>query len=801
MVTAAAFAQDHTLSGKIVTASEQRPLAGATVRLVEPGLTSLSDREGDFTFSDLPPGTYTLRVTSMGFEGSRLEVQAPAAGPLTVIMVESASQLQAVEIVGRKEQGYKNTSSFSGTKTETPVRYVPQAISYVTKEVMEDQQAFKAGEVLKNISGANYFSYYNNDIAIRGFRAGNGLINGLRTSTSSWSQTLLPNVERMEVIKGPASALFANTDPGGTVNMVTKKPLDENRKSIAFATGSYNTYRLTSDFTGPMNESRTLLYRLNLAYQNAESFRELQGGEDMVIAPSISFIPNDRTQVNIDFVYTKTKAKLDRGQPIFGASAGADLYSTPVSFAIGKMNDYADELSLFTTASLRHKLTDKLTFNASYMKFLYDEDLLEHRTSNRYAVDADGNEIPTLMEMQTIRRMRKNYNDNITLYFVADLRSGPVEHKLLAGYDYIQNVSPVGGSNYNANGYRNAANNGSIRTYDPEKREEYLIVDNMPVPNVPHFNLEDPDYSIAEISGYFNVSSPQAVTKYFVNGFYIQDQIKWGKLQALLSLRQEYYVDILNYKEKDAEEVKQEALIPRIGLVYTPIAPLSLYATFAEGYQPQGAGTIGDPATYGGPFDPLTSTMFEGGAKMEFFTGDLAVNVAVYNIEQNNILINAGEPGNPELLRQIGQEQARGVELDVYGKVLPNLSLTANFAYNETKITESDDPEEIGRLLPNAPKSQGGIWAKYIFTTPVLKGIGIGVGSNYVGKRNTNSVILELPSYVICDVALYYNVDKFKLSANLNNVFDKTHWVGGYSFNRLFPGTPRNFLVGVGYTF
>ncbi|HYH57465.1 MAG TPA: TonB-dependent receptor, partial [Anseongella sp.] len=435
---------------------------------------------------------------------------------------------------------------------------------------------------------------------------------------------------------------FANTDPGGTVNTVTKKPLDENRKSVAFATGSFNTYRLTSDFTGPMNESGTLLYRLNLAYQNAESFRELQGGEDMIIAPSVSFIPNGRTQVNIDFVYSKTKSKLDRGQPIFGASAGADLYSTPASFAIGKMNDYADELNLFTTASLQHKLSDKVTFNASYMKFLYDEDLLEHRTSNRYAVDVDGNEIPTLMEMQTIRRMRKNYNDNITLYFVADLKSGPLEHKLLLGYDYILNISPVGGSNYNANGYRNAANNGSIPTYDPDKREDYLIVDNMPVPNVPHFNLEDPDYSIAEISGYFNRSSPQAVTKYFVNGIYIQDQIKWGKLQALLSLRQEWYTDILNYEKADAEEVRQEALIPRAGLVYTPIELLSLYATFAEGYQPQGAGTIGDPATFGGPFDPLTSTMFEAGGKMELFKGDLAVNLAMYHIEQNNILIPTG---------------------------------------------------------------------------------------------------------------------------------------------------------------
>lgn len=804
-----AYGQDYSIRGTIITAGDQGPLSGVTITLSEEGpggvsevkLRRVSGSEGDFSFSALEPGAYVLTFSSLGYEKTQVEAKVPQHEPLTIIMIESASQLQAVEIVGRKEQDYKNTSSFSGTKTETPVKYVPQAISYVTKEVIEDQQAFKVGEVLKNISGTNYFSYYNNDVSIRGFRAGNGLINGLRTATTSWSQALLPNVERIEVIKGPASALFANTDPGGTVNTVTKKPLDESRKSVAFATGSYNTYRVTGDFTGPMNGSRTLLYRLNLAYQNAESFRVLQGGEDMVIAPSVSFIPNDRTQVNIDFVYSKTKSKLDRGQPIFAASAGTDLYSTPISFAIGKMNDFANELSLFTTASLRHKFTDKLTFNASYMKFLYEEDLLEHRTSNRYATDADGNELPTLMEMQTIRRMRKNYSDNITLYFVADLESGPVTHKILVGYDYIQNVSPVGGSNYNANGYRNAANTASIGPYDPDRRNEFLIVDNMPVPNVPHFNLEDPDYSISEISSYFNVSSPQAVTKYFVNGIYIQDQIKWEKLQALLSLRQEYYTDILNYEEEDAEEVQQKALIPRIGLVYTPVESVSIYATYAEGYQPQGAGVIGDPEIYGGPFDPLTSTMLEGGAKAEFFSGNLAVNLAVYRIEQNNILINAGDAGNPELLRAIGQEQAKGVELDVYGKVLPNLSLTANFSYNETTITESKDEAEIGKLLPNAPKNQGGLWAKYTFTLPALKGVGIGAGANYVSERNTMDDNLQLPAYVVCDAALYYTVDKFKLSANLNNVFNKTYWVGGYNFRRLFPGTPRNFLIGVAYTF
>jgi len=794
-----------TINGKI-TDKSHNPIPGVTVKLIEKNQIQVTDQEGAFQFTGLTPGIYNLSSSYIGYDtrNSTINLQK-GKEQLNIVLQDKDNNLQGVEITGRKEQAYKNTKSFSGTKTETPLKYVPQAISYVTKEVIDDQQAFKASDVIRNISGATHFSYYNNDIALRGFRSGNALINGLRTPTSSWSQPLLPNVERIEVIKGPASALFANTDPGGTVNTVTKKPLDENRKSINFATGSFNTYRVTSDFTGPMNESKTLLYRLNLAYQNAESFRVLQGGEDVVIAPSISFIPDDKTQVNFDFVYSKTKSRLDRGQPIFGASAGTDLYSTPTSFAIGKVNDFENELNLYVTTSLRRKITDQVTFNASYMKFMYDEDLLEHRTSNSYAVDSLGREIPNQMGMITNRRKSKNYSDNVTLYFITDLKTGPLEHKIVTGYDYIINENPVGNSTYAASGYRKK--DGTTGNYTKANGSQFIMdytdkANPKPVPNIPHFNLINPDYSISEISKYINVSQEQAPAKYYVNGFYIQDQIKWGKVQALLALRQEYYTDVLNYKKPTAKRVQQKKLIPRLGLVYTPIDQVSLYGTYAEGYQPQNATNVGAPEIYGGPFDPLTSKMYELGAKTEFFEKRLSANLSFYRIEQNNTLIKTNDdPSRPELLRQIGQQTSKGIELDVNGAILSNLSVTANFAVSRAEITKSTIAAEIGKLNANAPRTQGGLWAKYTFLNPALKGLGVGAGVNYTGKRSTLSTILELPAYTLFNTALYYTVDKFKISANLNNVFNKTHWVGGYDFNRLYPGAPRNFMIGVGYTF
>lgn len=463
------------------------------------------------------------------------------------------------------------------------------------------------------------------------------------------------------------------------------------------------------------------------------------------------------------------------------------------------------------TTSLQRKITKAVTFNASYMKFMYDEDLLEHRTSNRYAVDGANKPIPTKMEMQTIRRQGKNYSDNITLYFVSDLKTGPLTHKIVTGYDYIQNESPIGNSNYNATGYRRVDGTAANFALPPDPTKPPPAIpyvafvydkNGNPVPNVPHFDLVNPDYSISEISGYINTSTQNDPAKYYVHGVYIQDQISWGKFQALLALRQEYYTDINRYKKTDEKKVEQKALIPRLGLVYTPIEQVSLYGTYAEGYQPQPAANVGAPEIYGGPFDPLTSKMFEVGAKTEFFEKRLSANISFYRIEQNNTLIKTNDdPARPDLLRQVGQQRSRGIELDVNGAIMPNFSLTANFAISRAAISKSNKPEEIGLLNANAPKAQGGLWGKYTFINPDLKGLGVGAGVNYTGKRNTLNAALELPEYTLISAALYYSIDKFKISANLNNVFNKTHWVGGYDYNRLYPGAPRNFLVGIGYTF
>ena len=796
------FSQNSSFSG-VVSNQFNQPIEYVNISLEGKTKGAITDQDGVFKITNLKKGAYTIVASYVGYYDLKKEININEDENITVnfSLNEQSILLQTIEITGRKEKTYDTKISYSGTKTATAVKDIPQAISYVTKEVMEDQQAYRVTEVVKNISGVNQFSYYD-DFTIRGFRSQEETINGLRVIGLFGPQALTANLERVEVVKGPASILFGNGSPGGTMNRVTKKPLDEDRKAITFTTGSFNTQRTTLDFTGKLNENKTLLYRLNLAYENSDNFRDLQQRKSTMIAPSITFLPTDKTRINFDLVITNFDGKLDRGQPIFGASAGTGLDSTPINFAIGAPNDYHLTESVYSTLSLSHEFTDNFSFNASYMRFGFEEDLFEHRTSNRFAEDADGNEIPTLMGMRISARTQKRITDNVSSFFKWQTKTGSIEHKIIAGYDYVLNSRPIGGGSIftsSRNIYRTV--DGGLARYDPNNRENFIFENGNPKPNIPHFNLENPSYEIAYPSDYILGRNDISASKQYSSGIYIQDQIKWNKLNVLIGLRQEYYKNVLNFNQTDEQTVSQEKFLPRFGVVYEATSAINVYGTYTESFQPISTTFILEPERTldpTKPFKPFQGVMLEAGVKGSFFKDKLSANVAIYNIKNRNIVIEDEDTG---LFTQRGEEQAKGFELDINGSIGGNLNLTANYAYNDASITESDDLDEIGLQKENAPMHSGGFFANYAFRNNLLNGINLNLGANYVSERNTFSDDLQLPSYTRLDAGVSYKINKVKLALTVNNLMNETHWVGGYSYVRLFPGAPRNYLLSIGYTF
>jgi len=785
-----------------ISAVSGEPLIGASIQVAGTSFGTVTDIDGKYSLVFDKPGNYKLKLSFIGFTSVTEEITiSKSLFTRNFQLEEETSSLQEVEIIGRKEEGYKNTSTFIGSKTQTNIKDLPQSVSYVTKELILDQGLMRVGETVKNFSGVSQFSFYD-DITIRGFRINGGsntqLVNGMRSSSGFWKQPLINYLERVEVLKGPSSALFGNASPGGVINRVTKKPLDIDRKTLSFSVGSFNNFRALADFTGPANKSKTLLYRLNLGYEDSQTFRDLQFDKNIVVAPSFSFIASAKTRVNLDLVFNNSSSRLDRGQSTFED----DLYSTPISLSLNTANDYLKEQTYTITTSLNHQINKDISFNASYMKTGYNEDLIEHRSANSYAIDGEGKTVGTQVARQVFLRKRTRYIDNLSSYFNINTTTGKLSHKLVIGYDYARETLPPGGSQLTASGYRNASNTGSISKYDPAKSSNYLLdAAGNPVPNVSHFDLQNAvgSQAMQDMSKYFYDQRTYDPTLYYLNGFYVQDQISFGKLEAMIGLRYETYTDLENYKKETEKKVKQDVLLPRFGLVFKANEHMNFYGTYVEGYNPQTASTISNPNA-GGPFDPLISSMVEFGMKSDWFNKRLELTTGVYQINQKNTLYPV--EGETDLLEQIGEETSKGVELDLTGRIMMNWSIMASYAYNVAEITESPDETDLNKQKPNAPKHQGNIWTKYEFDQGTLTGLGVGFGANFVTERNLSiSATQRVPGYTLMNAALFYTTGNIRLQLNVNNLADKTHWVGGYDYVRLFPGAPRNVLGTVTFSF
>ena len=811
----------QTLRGSILS-TDNSPLIGATIIAKNSSgadVGTTSDADGNFSLLLNEADIYDLTIDYLGYTQSVIKVDATSGKDINLgnlFLIESSELLQSVEVVGRRRKDYNSDYSFSGSKVAILNKEMPQAISTVTKELISDRQAFQLVDAVKtvsNVAATGIYNHYN----IRGItQADDGqVVNGLRTRQYYFLQPITSHLERVEVIKGPSSVTFSSADPGGTVNMVTKKPLKEKQGSVSFSTGSFSTLRAAIDFTGPLNESKTLLYRVNAAYQEAKSFRDVVDNNAFLFTPSLSYIPNESTALNVEMIYNNSVGNLDRGQPIFGSINGEfDINSTPTSLNVAAANDHYKNNELIFTANFSKKFADNFGFNAQYMKQTWEEDLAEHRVDGT-AVDIEGNVIPTLARLRYDQRTQFWETDNLSAYFDYTIESGNITNKILVGYDATRWERKTGAGFLRARRYLTLG--GGQSNFNPDNAANFqtMVVDGvtMPVPAVPHFNLENPfngarntnAYNLSELSIPANLNTS--------NGIYLQNQFKVGKLSALINLRYESFNDIFNYK-KSEDELKTSAFVPRLGLTYELTRNISAYATYLEGFQPHTNTVSLSPTAEGffwaaspARFDPLESSLKELGFKGEFLNGRIFANLAVFDIIQKNILL--GDTYDLDNLTTRGEQRSVGFEMDVSGYVTSNFQIVASYGFNNPETVEDAIEEFIGKRIGGAPQHNATFWGRYDFTSNVLRGIGIGIGAQYMGDRYTwynptySTSRVLLPSYTVLDAAIYYKPDNtnMQLTLKINNLTDETYWLGGLNPSRLGPGAPRNFILTANYQF
>lgn len=780
------------LTGRIVD-EKNIPIAHATIVLGNNQVIE-ADGRGDFITNTDLIFPLKLEIRAVGYKNKPITItSAEFKDGLLIKLSEDNKQLDEVLVTVRRNNSYLTNSTVLGGKYDGKIKDLSQSISVVSSELMEDKQMFQVSEVIPDLAGVTQASVYD-EFVIRGFKSGydNGirLINGMRSAygfgESYYRSPMTLNFETIEVLKGPGASLFGDIAPGGTINMVTKKPLEEQLGRINFSIGSFETIRTNLDLSGPLDKNKDILYRFNVGYENSKTFRDNNNRKNFLLAPSFTFKPAEGTTVDVDFVYDSFNGHLDRGM----STKKGDLYGLPRNFTLAQPSDFFKTNTLTLAARLNQRISDQVYLNISYMKSIYKEDLNEHRTLNTYANPPEN----TIVNLRFFDRHGTEYTDNLVTYVKWDKLGQHLDHHVVFGVDYAQ---------YSAD----------KSSYQREARSKLVNGEVVPLT----FNLNDPVYQGADISNYIWRSNSQYpyMSPYKSLGLYVQDQVSIGeKLKMILGLRNE------NYRSESTDintpyTATQNVWLPRAGFTYLINDKINYFASYSQGYVPVTANFIANYKDYGAdaPFKSERSFQVETGVKTGFLNNQLQVDLALFRIERRDMLIATGQVSEAgyAMYRQSGKVLSQGVELDVRGQINKELQLMANYTFNDTDVRESAIASEKGQELPGAPKNTASAWLKYVFSDTALRGLGFGLGAYYVDQRRLNDPTgtdaqgnaewSYLPSYTTANAALYYHVNKLKLGMNINNIFDKYYFLGGFDYTRVFAGAPRNVMFTLGYTF
>jgi catecholate siderophore receptor len=750
ILTVQALAQapsDKTiLKGKVLDPN-RAAIQGADVWISKAGLpsaTAVTDQNGEFSVQ-LSPGEYQARISAEGFSEitETINVQN-ITKPIEVVLSVGPSNA-VVTITDMAAYGVSSTNT--ATKTLTLLRDVPQSISVVTKEQIRDQSMSSLAEVVAYIPGITSHQGENNrdQLVIRGNNtSADFFLNGVRDDVQYYRDFY--NVERVEALKGPNSMLFGRGGGGGVINRVTKEAGFTSLREITLQGGSFGNKRFAMDFDQPLGNK--VAFRINGLYENSGSFRNNVDLERYGINPTATLIVGPKTAVKLSYEYFKDWRTTDRGIPSF--------HGLPVDVPIETFFGDPDNSWVNAGVNLASAVVDHQAgrFNIRNRTLFGDYD----RFYQNYvpgAVTAD----KQLVSISSYNNMtnRRNLFNQTDVTFQGS--TGAMRHTVLAGAEVGRQMT----DNFRRSGF---FNNTATSILVP---------------------LSDPTVT-TPVTFRQNATDANNHIKTNLAATYVQDQIEINRyLQVVTGARFDYF-DLHFHNNRNNQDLRRidRLVSPRAGVIVKPIEPMSVYVNYSVAYLPSSGDQFSQLTTVTQQVKPEKFTNYELGAKWDIGR-NLAFSTAVYRQDRTNT--RATDPNDPTRILQTGSQRTNGYEVGLNGFVTSKWSVAGGYAYQDAFISSATVSAPKGAQVAFVPHHTFSLWNNYKVHPRLGFGLGI-VHRSDVFAAIDNAVVL--PGYTRADAAVFFSItEKWRVQANIQNLFDATYYLNADGNNNISPGAPR----------
>lgn len=669
---------------------------------------------------------------------------APPASTSESIDAEAVPQvftLKGVRVDGQVP--YLVSGSDTATRTPTPLIDIPQTIQVMPMDLLHDQNAQSLGDTLRNAPGVSVHQGEGNrdEIVIRGVKTkADFFVDGVRDDTEYFRD--LYNVDEVDVLQGATAMIFGRGGAGGVVNLITKQAVRSPVRELSLQVGSWQHRRATLDIGDAVGQSAA--FRLNAMGEDSGGYRDYAYLHRYAINPVFSFHPGDNTTLAVGVERAYDNRRADRGIPARGnrpvAVARETLFGSP------RQNVARTTVDSFH-AKLEHSINDNILFRDTFRASRLDKFYQNAYPGSDVASD------------DTFSLKSYNHGEKRSGYFnqaevVQTLDAGGMSHTLLYGVETDVQV------------------------------DDDLKIKGSTIKHVP---LSDPHRDVV-----FDKPERDNHAVAHSVGVYLQDQIDLSThWKALAGVRWDRFSVAARYRLLPADAATKQVdttWSPRVGLIYKPVDNASLYASVSRSFTPQGSNlALSLKSPKGANLAPEKSVNYEVGGKFNLRDGKLALTAALFQLDLDNV--NTPDPLDPTLLVQTGAQRNRGFELGVNGNLSSNWSIYAGYAHLSATIVSATKDAPAGARVGLVPKHQFSLWSRYAFNDHWGVGGGL-VSQSSVYTSFDNAVVL--PGYTRADAMAYWQQGRYRVSLNVDNLFDRHYYATANGDNQIMPGAPRS---------